>query len=157
MCIRDRLRDQGTETTYVLGGLLGSLLDPQKPASFGESRPLVGDELIRVTDSEATRAARDRLTESLGPDIHAGERETSLIMRFFADTLDREVDFRRLEPAPERPELFGKAALSGGWRRVSPLGYIGDPAKATSENGELYELEAADVSAAIAEFLRAKL
>jgi hypothetical protein len=37
------------------------------------------------------------------------------------------------------------------------VAYIGDPAKATVENRELYELEAADVAAAIAEFLRIQL
>lgn len=150
------LRDRGVQTTYVLGGLLGSLMDPDEPASFGGHEALQDDELIRVVDSEATGAARVRLTGSSGPDVHAGERETSLIMRYFPDTLDSEVDVHGLKPAPQGPEMLSAAVLSGGWREASPLGYIGDPAKATSENGELYELEAADISAAIAESLRPK-
>jgi creatinine amidohydrolase/Fe(II)-dependent formamide hydrolase-like protein len=107
-----------------------------------------------VQDSEATRAARVRLTRS-ALDVHAGERETSLIMRFYPDTLARGVDIRTIEPVPDTMREFLWAETSGGWRALSPQGHIGDPAKATSENGELYLWEAADMAAAIEHFLRA--
>jgi uncharacterized protein (UPF0210 family) len=37
---------------------------------------------------------------------------------------------------------------------LSPWGHIGDPAAATVENATLYELEAADMAAALGEYLR---
>ncbi len=45
--------------------------------------------------------------------------------------------------------------MRGGWRELSPLGYIGEPHVSTKENGDLYAFEARDGAVAIAEFLRA--
>ncbi|OFW57952.1 MAG: hypothetical protein A2133_07645 [Actinobacteria bacterium RBG_16_64_13] len=147
------LRARGVEATYVLGGLIAGFVDLDDPAPFGESAPLSDEELIRVQDSETTGAARARLTRS-SLDVHAGERETSLIMRFFPETLAQGVDVRSIEPVPDDMRAFLRAETSGGWRELSPQGHIGDPARAAAENGELYQLEAVDMAAAIAEFLR---
>lgn len=151
------LRDRHIETTYVLGGLIAGFVPSTSGALFGERRPLSGDELLRVADSETTKAARGRLTRSPGLDVHAGERETSLIMRFFPETMAGDVDHRALQPAPETLRQFVKAERSGGWRELSPDGHIGDPARATVDNGELYEYEATDMAAAIAGFLEARV
>jgi creatinine amidohydrolase len=147
------LRARGIEATLVLGGQVLDFVDAGYQAAFHEPVPLSGDAIIRAPDSEATRAARERLTRSR-LDVHAGERETSLIMRYFPETLARGVDILGIEPVPETLREFYQAESSSGWRELSPQGHIGDPAAASIENGELYALEAADMAAAIAAFLR---
>jgi creatinine amidohydrolase len=139
------LRAGGVEATLVLGGQALDWVDV--------ARVQGNDAVLMVPCSEKTTAARGRLTKS-ALDVHAGERETSLVMRFFPETLAPDVDIRGLAPVPETLEQFQDAQSAGGWRALSPQGHMGDPAAATPENGELYELEAADAAVAIAEFLR---
>lgn len=147
------LRDQGVETTYLLGGMIQTFVDAAYQSTFRIPLPLPEDAVIRAGESERTRAARARLTHSRGLDVHAGERETSLIMRWYPDSLPEDVDLRKIEAVPETMRRFQEAEASGHWRKLSPWGHIGDPATATVENGELYELEAADMAAALAEYL----
>ena len=139
------LRAEGIEATLVLAGQALGWVDA--------TRVRGDDAVLLVPDSEVTAAARTHLTKSK-LDVHAAERETSLIMRFFPGTLAPGVDIRGLEPVPETMEQFRDAETVGGWRALSPDGHIGDPAVATPENGRLYELEATDAVAAIAEALR---
>jgi creatinine amidohydrolase len=146
------LRAVGVEVTYVIGGLIAAFLTLDRPGPSGEPGPLTGDAVLRVPDSEATKAAAARLNKA-GFDVLAGERETSLIMRFFPDTLDRSVDLGSLEAIPDSPRDFVRAERNGSWRELSPGGYIGDPGLATPENGELYQFEAVDIAVAIAGFL----
>ena len=148
-----RLRDSGIEATYLLWGFLASFVKPDQP--YGDP-PLTGDALLRVPDSDATRSAEQRLTRARGLDVHAGEGETSLIMRYFPDTLNPAADLGALPPVPDTLRQFVEAERRGGWRELSPQGYIGDPAQATADNGELYEYQAADIAAAIEQFLRAR-
>ena len=75
-------------------------------------------------------------------------------MRWFPETMARDVDVTELKPVPETVREFQEAEAAGRWRELSPWGHIGDPAAATPENGELYALEAADMAAALADFLR---
>jgi creatinine amidohydrolase len=150
------LRDQGVETTYFLGGMIQGFVDAAWQGTFREPLPLTGDAVLRSPESEQTRAAVAKLTRSTGLDIHAGERETSLIMRWFPDTMPEDVDVARLAAVPDTLREFYRAETSGGWRELSPDGHIGDPAKASPENGELYALEAADMAAALRDFLAAR-
>lgn len=148
------LRAQGVETTYFLGGMIQGFVDAAYQGTFHEPLPLTGDAVLRSPESERTRAAVARLTRSTGLDVHAGERETSLIMRWFGETLAKDVDITGLKPVPETAREFQEAESAGRWRELSPWGHIGDPAVATPENGELYGLEAADMASALADFLR---
>jgi len=147
------LRAQGVETTYFLGGMIQGFVDAAYQGTFHQPLPLTGDAVLRSPESEATRTATARLTRSTGPDIHAGERETSLIMRWFPETMADGVDPAGLEAVPDTVREFQEAEKTGGWRRLSPAGHIGDPAKASPENGEIYALEAADMAEALARFL----
>jgi creatinine amidohydrolase len=148
------LRAQGVETTYFLGGMIQGFVDAAYQGTFRQPLPLTGDEVLRSPESETTREATSRLTRSAGLDVHAGERETSLIMRWFPKTLAEGFDIRELRPVPDTARQFQEAEATGRWRELSPWGHIGDPAVATPENGELYALEAADMATALAEFLR---
>jgi creatinine amidohydrolase len=150
------LRDQGVEATYFLGGMIQGFVDAAYEGTFHQPLPLTGDAVLRSPESEQTRAATAQLTRSAGLDIHAGERETSLIMRWFPETMAKEADVTGLVPVPDTLREFQEAEAAGRWRDLSPAGHIGDPAKASPENGELYALEAADMAAALAAFLRAR-
>ena len=150
------LRGQGAETTYFLGGMIQGFVDAAYQGTFNEPLPLMGDAVLRAPESDRAKAAVARLTRSAGLDIHAGERETSLIMRWFPETMARGVDITELKPVPETAREFQEAEAAGRWRELSPWGHIGDPAAATPENGELYALEAADMASALADFLRGR-
>ncbi|MCL5735920.1 MAG: creatininase family protein [Actinobacteria bacterium] len=149
------LRAQGIGATYVVGGIVQEFIDTAYEAVFHRRLPLEGDEIIRAVDSPATIAARASLTRSsLSFDVHAGERETSMIMRWYPELLGKETDIGELRPVPDSIRAFQEAESTGRWRELSPLGYIGDPAAAGPDNGELYSLEAADIAAAIASSIR---
>jgi creatinine amidohydrolase len=148
------LRGRGVETTYFLGGMIQGFVDSAYQGTFHQPLPLTGDEVLRSPESEATRAGIAKLTRSQGLDIHAGERETSLIMRWFPETIAADADLATLKPVPDTVREFQEAEKAGMWRELSPEGHIGDPAKASPENGELYALEAADMAEALAQFLQ---
>ena len=84
-------------------------------------------------------------------DVHAGDWETSLLLSICPDTVRSEL-LPRLEPTK-----LGAAELAE-WRkgldvakRVTPLGYFGDPASAQATRGaELLQREADAVAAAVA-------
>ena len=144
------------EATYFLGGMIQGFVDAAYQGTFHEPLPLTGDAVLRSPESDATKAGVARLTRSTGLDIHAGERETSLIMRWFPETMAEDVDVTGLMPVPDTVREFQQAEAAGRWRDLSPAGHIGDPAKASRENGEIYALEAADMAAALADFLRGR-
>ncbi len=152
--VRSILATRGRDytVTFVLGGLLADIVEVGYKATFEQDFPLRGRELLRVSDSAATLEARTRLTRSKGVDVHAGERETSLIMRWAPDTLP-DYDRSSIEPVPESLRQFVEAERSGRWRELSPCGHIGDPRVASVENGELYAYEARDIAQAILGFL----
>ena len=147
------MRAQGVETTYFLGGMIQGFVDAAFEGAFGQALPLTGDEVLRSPESAATREAVARLTRGGPLDIHAGERETSLIMRWFPETLASGVDVADLAALPDTAEEFQQAERTGRWRELSPQGHIGDPASAAPGNGDLYAYEAADMAEALAEFL----
>ncbi len=150
------LRAQDIRATYVVGGIVQEFIDMAYEAAFHEPLPLHGDEIIRAVDSDVTVAARKRLTKSSLPfDVHAGERETSLIMRWYPDLLNKDVVLTDIQPVPEELREFHRAEPAGRWRDLSPWGHIGDPAAASVQNGDLYALEAADIARAVAEALPA--
>lgn len=149
------LRAESVKATYVVGGIVQEFIDASYEAVFHRPLPLEGDEIVRAADSAATVAARERLTRSSLPfDVHAGERETSLIMRWYPELLNKDVILADIEPVPESLREFHRAEPAGKWRELSPWGHIGDPAAASADNGDLYALEAADIAAAIAKLLR---
>ncbi len=147
------LRKQGIETTYLLGGMIQTFVDAAYQSTFKKPLPLQSEAVIRAGESERTREARLRLTRSRGPDVHAGERETSLILRWYPESVPAHVQLREIRPVPETLREFQEAEATGRWRELSPWGHIGDPAVASVENGELYELEAADMAAALHAYL----
>jgi creatinine amidohydrolase len=148
------LRDQGVQTVYLLGGMIQTFVDAAYQSTFRMPLPLPQEAVIRAGESDRTRAERLRLTRSEGLDVHAGERETSLIMRWYPESLAPGVDLAAIKAVPETMRQFQEAEAGGRWRDLSPWGHIGDPAAATVENATLYELEAADMAAALGEYLR---
>jgi creatinine amidohydrolase/Fe(II)-dependent formamide hydrolase-like protein len=133
--------------------MIAGFVDTAYQVAFRRPLPLTGDAVLRAPESTATTEALARLTQSTGLDIHAGERETSLIMRWFPETLAGDVDLTEMQAVPETARQFQEAEASGGWRTLSPWGHIGNPAVATPENGDLYAFEAADMADALAAFL----
>jgi creatinine amidohydrolase len=105
--------------------------------------------ILKLKDSPETQEARVRLTRSQ-LHVHAEERETSLIMRWYPALLKKVEEIKTFEPVIPTAEVFDQAESGGKWRELSPQGYIGDPACATAENGELYLYEARDIADAIA-------
>jgi len=151
----NRARAEGIEAILTLGGFVGEIVEEVYASAFGRSMPLEEQAILRVEESEQTKVARERLMRS-DLSIHAEERETSLIMRWFPQLLNDNVDVRQLVPVLPSSEQISAATGGGKWREVSPLGYIGDPSVATVENGELYALEALDIAAAIRAFTRGR-
>jgi creatinine amidohydrolase len=146
------VRAEGAETVLVMGGFIGQIVEPVYKSAFGRQFPLPESALLRARESDKTKSARERLMRSQ-LNVHAEERETSLMMRWFPELVSKEVDVTRLEPVLPDPQQLTAAVQHGKWREVSPPGYIGDPSVATPENGELYALEAADMAAAIHDFV----
>jgi creatinine amidohydrolase len=151
----NRARAQGIEAVLTLGGFVGEIVEEVYASAFGRPMPLPEEAILRAEESEQTRVARERLTRS-DLSIHAEERETSLIMRWFPQLLNEKVDVLQLVPVLPDAKQIAAATGGGKWREISPLGYIGDPSVATVENGELYALEAVDIAAAIKAFTEGK-
>lgn len=148
-------RTQGVEALYVIGGLLLHVIEEAYTIAFNKPIPLPGSAIIKAEESDETRRARESLTKS-DLHVHAEERETSMIMRFYPEVLNQNIEINKLKPVLPTPEEFKDAIQSGKWRELSPLGYIGDPSVATKENGELYALESVDIARAIVKFLGEK-
>jgi creatinine amidohydrolase len=141
-------RQNGVDAVLTLGGFVGHVVEDVYTSAHGHPFPLPEAAILRSQESTRTREARLRLTRSsLG--VHAEERETSLIMRWFPDVVAGGVHIEDLPPVLPSQEQVAAAIQRGKWREISPLGYLGDPSVATEENGELYALEAADTAAAI--------
>ena len=139
-----KAKEKCVKAVFVAAGFLKDMVLPDDwnvPTSF----------LIRAKPSEATLEAYDRLVKSK-MDPHAGERETSLIMRWFPDTLKDEDNIRDYEPVGQTMDEFIQSATSD-WRKHYPLGYVGEPHLAEKVKGEIYIYEARDTARAIAEYL----
>ncbi|MFH0915512.1 MAG: creatininase family protein [bacterium] len=149
------VRDEGIDAVYTMGGFARQFIEEAYTAAFHKPLPLPRSALVQADESEATARVRERVTKS-DLHVHAEEFETSMIMRWYPEVLDRSVDLSGLRPVLPTPEQFGEAIQQGKWRELSPLGYIGDPSVSTRENGELYALAAADIASAIVEFLGRK-
>lgn len=148
----DTARAQGVDAVFTLGGWVGAIVEQVYTAAFGEPIPLPESAILRAPESQETRQARERLSRS-NLNVHAEERETGLIMRWFPETLNQKIQTDKLPPVLPTMREFGDACAQRGWRELSPEGYIGDPSVATPENGELYALEAVDIGRAIARHL----
>ncbi len=146
------VRSQGVDAVYTMGGFVRQFIEEAYTSAFHKPLPLPADALLQAPESEETKAARERLTKS-SLHVHAEEFETSMIMRWFPDTLAAEAGVEDLAPVLPTEAEFGRAVRDGKWRELSPLGYIGDPSVATAETGEIYAMEAADVARAIVEWL----
>lgn len=84
------------------------------------------------------------------PDVHAGDDETSVMLAVRPDTV-RLAIAKRLRPTTLGPEQF-KAWRTGGevTKRITPDGYVGDPAKADAARGsERAEANASAIAEAI--------
>ena len=119
------------------------------------SVPLPPSAIISLSTEESgeTKQARARLNKS-DLHIHAEERETSLIMRWYPELLRKQDEIKSFIAVIPSAEEFEKAEAGGTWRELSPLGYIGDPSVATPDNGELYAYEARDIAIAITKHLK---
>ncbi|MBW1800119.1 MAG: creatininase family protein [Deltaproteobacteria bacterium] len=149
------VRKKGIDAVYTMGGFPQHFIEEAYTSAFNKPLPLPGDAVIKAEESAETRQARERLTKS-ELHVHAEERETGMIMKYYPDVLDRNIEINRLKPVLPTPEEFSDALKEDKWRELSPLGYIGDPSVATEENGELYALESADIAKAIIKFLDQK-
>lgn len=148
-------RDQGVEAVYIMGGFVQHFITEAYQMAFKKPLPLPPEALIMAGESAKTRKARLRLTRSQ-LHVHAEERETSLMMRYYPELIKDKEAIKGLRPVLPTPEEFGSAALAGRWRELSPMGYIGDPSVARQEVGELYALEAKEIAAAVAKYLEQK-
>ena len=146
--IRSALK-QGVDAVWIMGGLVAFAVER---ALRNASPPLPASAVLKVEASDQTKRARETLSRSQ-MHIHAEERETSLIMKWFPELLKRKEEIKRLKPLLPDLELFFGAEMKGKWRELSPLGYIGDPSVASVENAELYTCEVRDMAAAIAQRL----
>lgn len=116
-------------------------------------RPLMDKARVKreghvIVEPEPDAAATALKTKML--DCHAGERETSMILRYFPQHLRSE--YRKLNAKGMDLDVF----LRGGrtTREALPLGYFGDPAQATAETGNtLYEARAETIKRAIMHYL----
>lgn len=141
--------EQGVNATLIVGGLLRFAIER---ALTSADPPLPPEAILKIEDSDQTRKARERLNRS-AMHIHAEERETSLVMKWFPKLLKKEKEIRNLKPVAPSMQVFSDAAARGKWRELSPLGYIGDPSVATIENAQLYVHESRDAAEAIAKIL----
>jgi creatinine amidohydrolase len=146
------VRSQGLDVVYTMGGFVRQFIEEAYTSAFHRALPLPTSALLQAPESEATKMARDRHTRS-AVHVHAEEYETSMIMRWYPDTLEPSVKIGDLRPVLPSAEQFDEAIQKGKWRELAPLGYIGDPASAAPETGELYAFEAADVARAIVAWL----
>jgi creatinine amidohydrolase len=146
------VRSQGIDAVYTMGGFVKQFIEEAYTSAFHKPLPLPDAALLQAPESETTREARERLTKS-ALHVHAEEFETSMIMRWYPDTLEPAVDVKALAPVLPTAEQFDQAIQEGKWRELSPMGYIGDPSVAAAETGELYALEAADIARAIVDRL----
>ncbi|WP_129791364.1 creatininase family protein [Sphingosinicella sp. CPCC 101087] len=69
------------------------------------------------------------------PDLHAGEDETSAMLAIRPETVRTDIA-RRLPPAELDPERLARWRTGGEEaRRITPDGYVGDPARADARRG----------------------
>ena len=144
--------ERGVEAVSVSGGLVEFAMERAIKDAPGALPPSA---ILRVEESDETTKARARLNRS-ELHIHAEERETSLIMKWFPELLKKRDEIKNLTPVTPTIEVFFEAEMSGKWKELSPLGYVGDPSVARPENAELYALEAKDMAGAIVKYLKAK-
>ncbi len=134
-------RSQGIDAILALGGFVGPVIEEVYEATFGKALPCLSAAIVRASESAETRRYRESVTRS-HLHVHAEERETSRIMRWFPDSLNKEREIAELYavlPTYGRPStgLFGRqmeGTLSAWVHRRSRSG--------TTVNGELYRLEA---------------
>lgn len=142
------VRSDGVDAVYTMGGFVRQFIEEAYAAAFKKPLPLPPEALLQAPESDETKAQRARLAKS-AVHVHAEEFETSMIMRWYPDTLVQEVDIEALEPVLPTSEQFDRAIQQGGWRELTPLGYIGDPSVAAPETGDIYAYDAADIVKAI--------
>jgi creatinine amidohydrolase len=143
--------EQGVEAVVVSGGLVKFAAE----RAIEDAPGFPPGAILMVEDSDPTMRAREKLNRS-DLHIHAEERETSLIMKWFPELLKNRDEIKNYKPVTPTMEVFFEAEMSGKWKDLSPLGYVGDPSVARPENAELYALEAKDMAGAIANFLKGK-
>ena len=142
------VRREGIDAVYTMGGFIQQFIEEAYKSWYGEGLPTDDPAMLLAGESAETREAVERLSrQSWG--IHADERETSMIMRWFPETLRNAETIKDLEPMIPGLPAFDAAVARDGWRELSPLGYLGDPAVATTENGDLYQFEARDMARAV--------
>jgi creatinine amidohydrolase len=139
-------KEKGVEAVFVAAGSLIKITVPSNQEILPRSS------LLLAEASEETKEAYQRLLKSK-MDPHAGERETSLIMRWFNDTLKDEERIGSYEPVIQTYEEFIQSARSN-WREHYPEGYVGEPHLAMREKGDIYSYEAVDAARAIKEYLK---
>jgi creatinine amidohydrolase len=147
-------REEDVDAVYVMGGFVQHFIEEAYASAYKKALPLPPHAIIKAEESDKTKQARVRLTKS-EMHVHAEEKETSMIMRWYPDLLRKKDEIKTFKAVTPTAEEFA-TVLEGRWRDISPLGYIGDPSVATEENGELYAYEAIDIASAIAKFLKQK-
>jgi creatinine amidohydrolase len=148
-----RVRTEGVDAVYTMGGFIRGFIEEAYTSWYKEGLPAGDEAMLLAGESPETREAVERLTRQAWG-IHADERETSMIMRWFPQTLRNAETVKDLPRVIPSLGVFDEYVARDGWRELSPLGYFGDPAVATVENGDLYRYEARDMARAIAERVR---
>ena len=142
-------RERAVDAVLIVAGLVKFAIER---ACEKAALPLSSPAVLEVRESDETSEARERLNRS-ELHIHAEERETSMIMRWYPELLNREGDIPSLKAVLPSYEEFISYEFAGKWRELSPHGHIGDPSVATKSNGELYQHESRDIAASITDFL----
>jgi creatinine amidohydrolase len=140
-----KAQQNGVDAIFLASGALADITVPRDQDILPESSFLL------VEASENTVQAYERLEAEVDP--HAGERETSFIMRWFADTLKDPDEVINLSPVSPTWDEFIQSARRN-WREGFPLGYIGEPHIATKGKADVYIYEAKDAAQAIKTYLR---
>ena len=138
---------------YTMGGFVQQFIGEGYASAFHKPLPLRESALLRAPESEATRLARERLTKS-ALHVHAEEFETSMIMRWYPDVLDPEVEVENLvlgaTNSPRSSIRPLKRANGESSRRPATSGIL---RWLQLQTGEIYALEAADIAQAIVAWL----
>ena len=117
-------KEKGVDATFVAAGPLNEIVIPEEwdiPESF-------------VIRAKPSREALEM--DGAVFDIHASEKETSMIMRWFPETL-RDVDNigGYVPVSLSREEILMRARED--WRKHFPLGYLGSPHLAERRKGRV--------------------
>jgi creatinine amidohydrolase len=133
-------REKGVDAVLVVAGF-----SVQREWNIPESHLL-----RQIMTDESKKVIKQNVKSRL--DIHAGETETSLIMRWFPEILKDEENIGKYEPViPSIEEIIKNTP--DDWREYYPLGYLGEPHLGDPKKGELHIQFSRDIANAITKYI----